>query len=101
LCPRCDNDISAEQAKLNLPDYRAEPPFLLGTLTGEADEYSTEVEADYPVGVEAYDSEIDLSLEGLEETAYDQQELDKAEKITLIIDKKKGKITSQGMKVSQ
>jgi len=37
-CPKCDKDISSEQEKLHLPAFRPDPPFLLGSLTGEANE---------------------------------------------------------------
>jgi hypothetical protein len=35
ICPKCNKDILAEQRRLNLPDYKPEPPFFLGALTGE------------------------------------------------------------------
>ena len=38
VCPKCNKDISAEQAKLNLPAFKPEPPALLGALIGEPDE---------------------------------------------------------------
>jgi hypothetical protein len=37
-CPKCNKDISSEQAKLHIPAFRPDPPFLLGALTGEANE---------------------------------------------------------------
>ena len=37
-CPKCDKDISSEQEKLHLPAFRPDPPFLLGSLTGEPNE---------------------------------------------------------------
>jgi hypothetical protein len=101
LCPRCSNDLSSEKEILNLPDYTADPPFLLGALIGEADEYRADMQEDYPVDVDAFDSEIDLSLDGLEHIAFDEPEFDRAEKITLIIDKKTGQITSNEIKASE
>jgi len=38
LCPKCNKDISDEQAKLNLPTYKNNPPSLLGMLTGAGDD---------------------------------------------------------------
>lgn len=38
ICPKCNKDISDEQAKLNLPTYKSNPPSLLGMLTGVGDE---------------------------------------------------------------
>ena len=40
-CPKCNKDISAEQARLNFPAFRPETPFLLGGLTGESGETHT------------------------------------------------------------
>ena len=37
-CPKCNKDISTEQEKLHIPAFRPDPPFLLGSLTGEANE---------------------------------------------------------------
>ncbi len=37
VCPKCNKEISSEQAMLNLPSFRPDPPFLLGTLIGDAD----------------------------------------------------------------
>jgi hypothetical protein len=37
-CPKCNKDISSEQEKLHTPAFRPDPPFLLGALTGEANE---------------------------------------------------------------
>ncbi len=38
ICPKCNKDISDEQAKLNLPTYKSNPPQLLGMLVGAGDE---------------------------------------------------------------
>ncbi len=38
ICPKCNKDISDEQAKLNLPAYKIKPPSLLGMLVGSGDE---------------------------------------------------------------
>ena len=40
LCPKCNKDISDEQAKINLPTYKHNPPSLLGTLIGGEEESS-------------------------------------------------------------
>lgn len=40
VCPKCSKDISGEQAKLNLPTYKDNPPSLLGMLIGAGDESS-------------------------------------------------------------
>lgn len=38
VCPKCSKDITAEQARLNLPSFRPETPYLLEMLVGERDE---------------------------------------------------------------
>jgi len=91
-CPRCDEDISAERAKLNLSDYRSDPPFLLGALTGEVHESEVETEMDYFAGMEVPDGQMDMNLGNSIETANDEPLLDRAEKITVVIDKKKGRV---------
>lgn len=100
-CPNCSNDVSAQKEILNLPDYLADPPFLLGALIGDAAEYGADMQEDYLVDVDGFNSETDLSLDGLEHIAFDQPEFDRAEKVTLVIDKKTGQITSQEMAVSE
>ncbi|OPX37767.1 MAG: hypothetical protein B1H12_04050 [Desulfobacteraceae bacterium 4484_190.2] len=35
VCPKCNKDISTEQKRMNLPDYRPSPLSLLGSLMGE------------------------------------------------------------------
>lgn len=37
-CPKCNKDISLEQAKMNLPAYMPNPPRLLDVLTGVSDD---------------------------------------------------------------
>ena len=44
-CPKCGKDISAEQSKINIPAFRPETPFLLGGLTGQANETNTALSA--------------------------------------------------------
>ena len=99
--PRCSNDVSAEKEMLNLPDYIPNPPFLLGALIEEAADYKADMQEDYSVDMDAFDSEIDLNLDDLEHMAFEEPEFDRAEKITLIIDKKKGQITSNELEASE
>jgi hypothetical protein len=89
-CPKCDKDTSAERAKLNLPDYRSDPPSLLGALTGQANE--SEVEIDYSADIEVVDRQGDMSLISSIEMETQKNLHDKAEKITVVIDKKKGRV---------
>ncbi len=32
ICPKCNKDISIEREKINLPSFKPNPPFLLGSL---------------------------------------------------------------------
>jgi rubredoxin len=91
-CPKCDKDISAERAKLNLPDYRSDPPFLLGALTGQVNESEIEIQMDYSADIEVVDRQRDMSLVNSIETKTDETLPENAEKITVVIDKKKGRI---------
>ncbi len=91
-CPKCDKDVSGERAELNLPDYRSHPPFLLGALTGDVDESGMDIELDYSADMEVADHQRDMSLESAMDTEADEDILDKAEKITVVIDKKKGRV---------
>jgi hypothetical protein len=91
-CPKCDKDVSGERAKLNLPDYRSDPPFLLGALTGEVNESEVEIQMDYSAGMEVAEHQRDMSLVNSIETETNENLPDKAEKITVVIDKKKGRI---------
>lgn len=36
-CPKCQKELSEERRRLNLPSYKPEPPYLLGSLTGSLD----------------------------------------------------------------
>ncbi|MGE5839622.1 MAG: hypothetical protein ACM34H_06775 [Deltaproteobacteria bacterium] len=60
-CPKCNKDISAEQEKLHIPAFRPDPPFLLATLTGEANESQVSVTA---TGSQiSLEKEVDISLD--------------------------------------
>ena len=58
VCPKCKKDVSTEQKKLNLPDYRPSPPSLLGALTGE-----TVIQTSAAMFDEGQNLNVDLSLE--------------------------------------
>jgi hypothetical protein len=83
VCPKCNKDISAEQAKLNIPSFRPETPAFLGVLTGEAEDSGAAIQIDtgehgMDVGadeIELYESgemefeegeDLDFGLEGEE-----------------------------------
>ena len=60
-CPKCSKDISSEQEKLHIPSFRPDPPFLLGALTGEANESQIGPSASGPQG--ALEKEADITLD--------------------------------------
>jgi hypothetical protein len=94
-CPKCDKVTSSERAKLNLPDCRPDPSFLLGALTGQANESEVEIQMDYSADTEVAERGKDMSLVNSMETETDETLLENAEKITVVIDKKKGKIWAE------
>ncbi len=46
VCPKCNKDISSEQAKLNIPPFQPNPPSLLGALTGDVNESQIGLQVD-------------------------------------------------------
>jgi hypothetical protein len=60
-CPKCSKDISSEQEKLHIPAFRPDPPFLLGALTGEANESQLGPTASGPHS--AFEKEADITLD--------------------------------------
>ena len=60
-CPKCNKDISAEQEKLHIPAFRPDPLFLLGALTGEANESQVGLAS---MGSQiSFEKEADISLD--------------------------------------
>jgi hypothetical protein len=68
VCPKCSKDISAEQARLNLPSFRPDTPYLLEMLIGEIDESGAGLDthefsdiegdtAEFGTGTDYFDSE--------------------------------------------
>jgi hypothetical protein len=60
-CPKCSKDISSEQEKLHIPAFRPDPPFLLGALTGEANE--SQIGPGASGSQTALEKEADISLD--------------------------------------
>ncbi len=71
-CPKCKKDISEERNKLNLPQFEPSVPFMLGALTGEADEAAV--------------MDIDIAPPGIRSTPGDAEEIDVEEEITPIFE---------------
>ena len=72
MCPRCGKDMAAEKTRLNIFSIKPNPPFLLGSLTGDLSDSSFDIEAlgSIEEGVEGmklkneeiYDDGLDLSI---------------------------------------
>ncbi len=72
-CPKCNKDISSEQEKLHIPAFRPDPPLLLGSLTGEANE--SQVGAAASASQAPLEKEADISLDE-EASPLDSGEID-------------------------
>ena len=63
-CPRCNKDLGPEQKKRNLVVFKHNPPFFLGSLTGEADNVDVPHGAGMVDDFEALEEEdLDMHLE--------------------------------------
>ena len=82
VCPKCSKDISAEQARLNLPSFRPDTPYLLEMLVGEGDESGAGLDtgefsdiqedtAEFGTGTDYFDSEA----QDTEEVEFGDEEL--------------------------
>lgn len=93
-CPKCDKDISSEQAKLNIPPFQPNPPSLLGALTGEVNESqiglrvdpSSILEKSLPEGIPGMvDASIDetgqFSFDDTEDTGIDFEDEEELEEL--------------------
>jgi len=75
VCPKCNKNIADEQAKLNIPPFRPNPPSLLGILTGEGDESNVGLENTLSKSME--DShEMDVGLDDSVGISTSEMELD-------------------------
>ncbi len=64
-CPRCGKNMSSEKAKLNISGIKANPPFVLGSLTGDISESAEELAMTEEMGFEGeevYDDGSDLDI---------------------------------------
>ena len=115
VCPMCEKDLMAVRNSLNLPDFRPNPPFLLGILMGdvehsefepefgafthitdiEGEDLEIQMETEIPEGpVEASSTERAAEPYSQEKDSYahsapEQTLYDEAEMVTSRIDKKK------------
>jgi hypothetical protein len=96
-CPKCNKDISSEQEKLHIPAFRPDPPFLLGALTGEANEshvgptpsasqISFEQEADISLDEPSHEESGEVAVEDSSELNLDSGELSLDDTSSLSLD---------------
>ena len=78
VCPKCNKNISDEQAKFNIPAFRPNPPSLLGVLTGEADESNIGLEGNLSKSM-ADSSEMDVGLDDSVGISTSEMELDEGQ----------------------
>lgn len=78
-CPKCKKDISEERNKLNLPHFEPSAPFLLGALTGEADEAAMD---------------IDIAAPGIQPSPGGEEEIDIQEEMTPFLEEEEEDVAS-------
>ena len=93
VCPKCEKDISGEQAKLNLPRYRPNPPYLLARLTGEIYESDVVDRVTPSIGTELAEREIDVGFKDQSKTGVRESILGEAENITAVINRKQVRLS--------
>ena len=92
VCPKCNKDLTSERKKMNFPDYKPNPPFFLGSLTGDLGDSRFGIEVGAVTGkedVEIKDLEMHLDTETPQEVTEKSQseeapKLDSIESITEI-----------------
>jgi hypothetical protein len=70
VCPKCNKDLASERKKMNFPDYKPNPPFFLGSLTGDLGDSRFGIEVGAITGkedVEVKDLEMHLDIETSQE----------------------------------
>jgi len=90
VCPKCNKDLSSERKKMNLSDYKPNPPFFLGSLTGDLGDSRFGIEVGAIAGkedIEIKDLEMHLDIETSQEATKQFQpeeapELDSQKSIT-------------------
>ena len=80
-CPKCNKNISPEREKMNLPDYKPNPPFLLGTLLDGTRKPGAAAEgggrAFTPgVGETSFSADDSEAIEAIGEAFEDSQDMD-------------------------
>jgi hypothetical protein len=60
-CPHCNKDLSRERKRIDLVAFKHDPPFLLGSLTGDSGDIEPSLEAPRS-GVDTRGKEEDLDM---------------------------------------
>jgi len=90
VCPKCNKDLSSERKKMNLSGYKPNPPFFLGSLTGDLGDSGFGIKVGAIAGkedIEIKDLEMHLDIETSQEATKQFQpkeapELDSQKSIT-------------------
>ena len=70
VCPKCNKDLASERKKMNLPGYKLNPLFFLGSLTGDLSDSRFGIEVGALTGkedIEMKDLEMHLDIETSQE----------------------------------
>jgi hypothetical protein len=65
VCPKCNKELASERKKMNLSGYKPNPPFFLGSLTGDLSDSRFGIEVGAIAGredVEMKDLEMNLDI---------------------------------------
>jgi hypothetical protein len=63
-CPKCNKDLAPEQRKRNLVAFKHNPPFFLGSLTGEVTDIESAYEAEASMAAARLEGEdLDMHLD--------------------------------------
>lgn len=76
VCPKCSKDITAEQARLNLPSFRPDTPHLLEMLIGEGDESGAGLDTGEFSDIEGDTAEFGTGTDYFDSGAPDIQEVE-------------------------
>jgi len=90
VCPKCNKDLTSERKKMNIPDYKPNPPFFLGSLIGDLGDSGFGIKVGAITGkedIEIKDLEMHLDIETPQEGTEKPQlgeapELDSQEIVT-------------------
>jgi hypothetical protein len=90
VCPKCNKNIAALRDKMSLPPYKATPPAMLKSLTGEANDSNADVSVQVSEDTaslleeeEGLSLEDSQAIEAMEKTFKDSQEFDMQLETTL------------------